>query len=87
MDDVSVIASPGHEEGVDMSLPKQTGHGGDGRWDIEVFGLAQLTLVTSPDVPTDVLAEAGPPKTKKEVGRCRESSLVAEVVVGKPNEA
>ena len=81
VENIVIGAYLGHEEGVNVCLPKQQRDVGDYQGDMEILGLAQLTLMACPNVPVYVLIEMGPPEMKKEItSRCKHS-LVSELVV------
>lgn len=70
-----------------MGFSKQGGDQRDDRGDVEVLGLAQLTLVTRLDIPANVFVEEGPPKTDQEVVSRSEYSFVSQLVVCQLNES
>ena len=48
---------------------------------MEVFRLTDLTFVTAPDEPADVLVDMRPPETNEDVLGRSENSFVAEMIV------
>ena len=78
---VLVFTSLGHEEYVNMGFSKQRGDEGDGRGDVEVFSLTQLTFMTGFNIPSNVLIEMGPPKVNEEVPGSSKDSLMTEFVM------
>ena len=87
MKDVTIRPNSRHKEGVDMSLAEQRGNFGDNRRDVEVFGLANLALMTHPGVPANVVVEVRPPEANEEIPGCGEDTLVSKIVVRVGNES
>jgi hypothetical protein len=64
-----------------MDFPKETARCRDGRWDMILCCLSDLTFVACLDIPFDIIDEHGPPKSKHESGADCEYSLVTKVVM------
>ena len=55
-----------HQHGVDIYFMEEGGGGGDSRRDPDLGCLVELALVTSADVPLDILLKEGPPESVEE---------------------
>ena len=51
---VPVSSGKWHEHGVDVHLPEEGCRSVDGGWDVDLIGLANLTLMACLDIPFDV---------------------------------
>ena len=85
--DVAIGTELRHKKGINVSLAKQRRDGGNNRGNMKILGLAQLTLMTSTGVPTNILIEVGPPEMQEKVASGCEHSFVSQVVVGIPDKS
>ena len=86
MYDVAKARGEGHEHGVDVNFAEEWHGGGNGWRDVDLHGLAKLTLVASVDIPFYVAIKRRPPEAVKEGATCRIEPFVAEAIVGITNE-
>ena len=66
MNDIMESSGRGHKHCVNIRLPKEGCQDCNGWWDVDLGGLAELTLVTCGDVLFNVISNSRPPKTIKE---------------------
>ena len=87
MVNISVGSGVGHEERIHVGLPEERRNEGDHRGDIEVLGLADLTVMTRSNKPAYIVGKVRPPEPdEKDTGRC-EVAFVSELVVSVRDEA
>ena len=86
LSDISEATNVRHQHGVDIYLTEEVGGDGDSRRDPDLGCLAELALVTSADVPLDILLKEGPPELVEECTAGGIKALMPEAVVSVADE-
>lgn len=81
LNDITVGVGPRKVHDIDMDASEERCRGGNDGRDVQVGGLAYLTLVACPDVPLDIVVHKGPPKSLLNADADGEEAFVTKFIM------